>query len=342
MLHEKVSTWMTPEPITIAPDQSVLDAYHRMREHEIRRLPVVENGRLIGIITISDVRGLAPMGALSILEHNRLIGSTPVRRAMTPNPITISPDQSLGDAARLLMIHKFGGLPVVSGETVVGVISEADIFRLLIAEDWGSGPDTPVDLEWGEPVRLRNEEQIRIRPIRPDDAAGLQDSFVRMSPETIYDRFLGSKQHLSDAEARRLSRLDYERNMALVATVGPELDDPGSIIGVARYHLLDSEPGCAEFAIVVGDSYQRLGLGTLLMKRLIEYAYAHGVKTFLGITYPYNVRLVQFVYRSGLPVERTLHEGLVELRIELGPEPYSEVIAPLDHEHRNPQRTPPL
>jgi CBS domain-containing protein/RimJ/RimL family protein N-acetyltransferase len=324
MHREDVSTWMTPEPITIAPDRSVLDAYHLMREHEIRRLPIIEDGRLIGIITISDVRGLAPMGALSILEHNRLIGSTPVRRAMTPNPVTISPEQSLGEAARLLMVHKFGGLPVVEGETLVGVISEADIFRLLIAETWALRPDVPADIEWGERARLRSGDEVLIRPIRPDDAARLQDSFVRMSADTIYDRFLGAKQHLSDVEARRLSRLDYQRHMALVAVVDPDSDDPGSIVGVARYHVLDAEPGCAEFAIVVGDEYQRHGVGTLLMKRLIEYAFSHGIRTFLGITHPTNNRLIQFVYRSGLPVDRILTEGLVELRIELGPEAYAE------------------
>jgi len=326
MHHEKVGTWMTSEPITIAPDRSILDAYHVMREHEIRRLPVVEDGRLIGIITISDVRALAPMGALSILEHNRLIGGTPVRRAMTPNPITISSEQNLGDAARLLMIHKFGGLPVVDDEVLVGVISEADIFRLLIAETWQQGPDVPVDIEWGESTRLRSGEDVLIRPIRPDDAVGLQDSFVRMSPDTIYDRFLGSKQVLTDKEARQLSRLDYQRHMALIAVVDPDADDPGSIIGVARYHVLDSEPDCAEFAIVVGDVYQRLGLGTLLMRRLVEYAFAHGIRTFLGITHPNNNRLIRFVYRSGLSVERELVEGLLELRITLGPEPYPAVV----------------
>lgn len=336
MYHEAVSTWMTPEPITIEPDRPVLDAYHRMREHEIRRLPVVEDGRLIGIITISDIRGLAPMGVLSILEHNRLIGSTPVRRAMTPDPITVSPEQSLGEAARLLMVHKFGGLPVVEDGALVGVISEADIFRLLIAESWqtqpvSSGKSAPqVDLDWGERTILRNGADVLIRPIRPDDALRLQDSFVRMSPETIYDRFLGAKQHLSDREARQLSRLDYDRHMALIATVDPESEDAGAIIGVARYHTLEAEPGCAEFAIVVGDPYQRLGLGTLLMKRLIDYAFAHGIRTFLGITHPDNNRLIRFVYRSGLPVERTFNAGLVELRIELGLESYPESAQPLE------------
>jgi RimJ/RimL family protein N-acetyltransferase len=301
-----------------------------MQEHQIRRLPVVEDGQLIGIITISDIRGLAPMGVLSVLEHNRLIGSTPVRRAMTPDPVTISPEQNLGEAARLLMVHKFGGLPVVADGVLVGVISEADIFRLLVAETWQSHPgDAPapsIDLEWGERARLRDGQDVLIRPIRPDDAVGLQDSFVRMSPDTIYDRFLGSKQVLTDKEARQLSRLDYQRHMALIAVVDPDADDPGSIIGVARYHVLDSEPDCAEFAIVVGDVYQRLGLGTLLMRRLVEYAFAHGIRTFLGITHPNNNRLIRFVYRSGLSVERELVEGLLELRITLGPEPYPAVV----------------
>ena len=320
MERETVRTWMTPDPITIQLDRTVLEAFHIMKSHNIRRLPVLNGAELIGIITINDVRGLAPMGAFSILEHSNLVGNTPVARAMTPNPIVVSPEESIGEAARILMLHKFGGLPVVEDGALVGVISEADIFRLLIADTWQPLKDSTLEEDGEEWFRLHSGEEIRIRPIRPGDAARLQEAFNNMSYDTRYDRFLSSKQFLPDSEARQLAALDYAHHMALVAAMPVEGDE--QILAVARYTLLDAEPDTGEFAVVVADGYQKRGLGAHLMKRLMEYAHAHGVKTFLGITQPQNNRLQRLVARSGLPVAREIKDGLLELRITLGENPY--------------------
>lgn len=131
-----VKEWMTPDPITICPETTLPEANRLMKECGIRRLPVVEKGRLVGIITLGDVREASPSNAtsLSIYELNYLISRLTVGKMMTQDPITITPDTSIEAAARLMLEHKIGGLPVVDGARVVGIITESDIFRLLVTE----------------------------------------------------------------------------------------------------------------------------------------------------------------------------------------------------------------
>ena len=131
-----VKDWMTPDPITIAPTTTLPEAHRLMKECNIRRIPVVENGRLVGIVTLGDVREASPSQAssLSIYEMNYLISRLTVGQIMSREAITITPDTSIEAAARLMLEHKIGGLPVVDGERVVGIITESDIFRLLVIE----------------------------------------------------------------------------------------------------------------------------------------------------------------------------------------------------------------
>lgn len=316
MHNNTVQTWMTPSPLTIGPEDSVREAYEKMKRHHIRRLPVVDGDKLVGVITITDVRSLAPLGAMQILEQNAMLAETSIARVMTLNPITIAPDENVGEAARLMMKHKISGLPVVENRKLIGVISEADLLRLVIAEHWQPRIVSAASPDGVETIELSGGESITIRPIRPDDAKLLQTSFAQMSSQTIYDRFMAYKKVLPDQEARYLASLDYDRHMALVATKA-ESDIEETIIGVARYFVLDKEPSCAEFAIVINDAYQRKGLGTHLMMRLMEYAQAHGIYTFLGFAHGENYRLLRFVQRIGVPTEHKLKDGLWEIRVQL-------------------------
>ncbi|HXQ38725.1 MAG TPA: GNAT family N-acetyltransferase, partial [Anaerolineales bacterium] len=199
---------------------------------------------------------------------------------------------------------------------------------------------SPAGLDGEVMLKLRGGEWITIRPIRPDDAKRLQNSFAQMSSQTIYDRFMGYKKVLLDQEAHDLTSLDYDCHMALVAsTSGPNGEE--SIIGVARYYVLDDEPSCAEFAIVINDAYQRQGLGIHLFMRLMEYAQAHGICTFIGYAHGENYRLLRFVQRTGLPIERKLKDGLWEIRVQLAGIDFSkaEKFSPnnmeVEHEHQH-------
>lgn len=131
-----VKDWMTPDPITIAPTTTLPEAHRLMKECAIRRIPVVEQGRLVGIVTLGDIREASPSQAtsLSIYEMNYLISRLTVEQIMTRDPISITPDTSIEAAARLMLDHKIGGLPVIDGERVAGIITESDIFRLLVTE----------------------------------------------------------------------------------------------------------------------------------------------------------------------------------------------------------------
>jgi len=131
----KVREWMTTPAITVLPSVSVSAASELMHEYSVRRLIVTDNGTIVGIITLGDVREARPSDAttLSIWELNYLWSQLTVSQVMTHATFTIDPEDSIVDAAELMLEHKVSGLPVVDDDnTLVGVISEADIFRMLV------------------------------------------------------------------------------------------------------------------------------------------------------------------------------------------------------------------
>jgi CBS domain-containing protein len=109
-----------------------------MTDKQIRRLPVVKNSHVVGIVTLGDAREAEPSDAtsLSIWELNYLLAKLKVELIMTPKPITISADQTIGEAAAIMLKHKVSGLPVLSKEgQLVGIITESDIFRMVV-KNW--------------------------------------------------------------------------------------------------------------------------------------------------------------------------------------------------------------
>ena len=125
---------MTPDPLTVQPDDTLRTAQERMSECAWRRLPVVdENGRLVGIITDRDVR-LALNSPLVLRERwqdDMLINQTTVEVCMTPDPVVVAPDSPLQDAADMLLQRKISGLPVVDGDRLVGIITVTDLLGAL-------------------------------------------------------------------------------------------------------------------------------------------------------------------------------------------------------------------
>jgi len=135
MKQELVKDWMTRNVVTITPDTTLPEAHRLMTEKRVRRLPVMRNDFLVGIITLGDVRGAEPSGAtsLSIWELNYLLSQLKIEEIMTRNLITISPYATIGQAAETMLEYKVSGLPVVDGEMKpVGIITESDIFRMVV------------------------------------------------------------------------------------------------------------------------------------------------------------------------------------------------------------------
>jgi CBS domain-containing protein len=136
MRQQHVAEWMSTPPLIIAPSTSLEAAQRLMQQQHVRRLPVVDDGRLIGIITWGDLRAAQPSAAttLSIYEWRALLDKVTVAACMTRDPLTIAPDASVLEAAQLILDHRISGLPVVLDDAVVGVITESDLFRLLLSE----------------------------------------------------------------------------------------------------------------------------------------------------------------------------------------------------------------
>lgn len=132
-----VRMWMTDDVISAAPDTPIMEARDTMKQHMIRRLPVVKSDRLVGIVSQGDIQEAGPSGAtsLSIWELNYLLARITVEEVMTPvdELVSVSPDDPIETAAMLMRKHQIGGLPVVEGEDkLVGMITESDIFDVLI------------------------------------------------------------------------------------------------------------------------------------------------------------------------------------------------------------------
>jgi RimJ/RimL family protein N-acetyltransferase len=173
-----------------------------------------------------------------------------------------------------------------------------------------------LDLPQAEIVVLRDGTPVAIRPIRTDDGPRLQALFGRLSPESIYLRFLGQPKELPDDQAQRLANLDYRTQMAFVGTLVE--DGREEIVGVARYAQVPRMGSdAAEAGVVVEDRYQRLGLGTMLLQRLADYARSQGIRAFVASIHHSNTRILRFIRRSGLPVDRRIESGLWEIRVSL-------------------------
>ncbi len=125
---------MTRHPATVAPNDSIRVAIDRMREHHCRRLPVLEKGMLVGIVTDRDLRRAtnSPLVLRERWYDEFMLDHIPVRACMTETPITVTPQTPMVDAAKIMRDRKIGGLPVVDGDVLVGIVTETDLLNYLI------------------------------------------------------------------------------------------------------------------------------------------------------------------------------------------------------------------
>jgi acetoin utilization protein AcuB len=114
---------MSTDLTTVSPQESARRAWEIMRDRRIRHLPVMDNGRLIGVLSDRDLRG--------VLLSPGLAGAA-VSELMSERPITITPDAAVEDAASVLVAKKIGCLPVVDGERLVGIVTETDLLAVLV------------------------------------------------------------------------------------------------------------------------------------------------------------------------------------------------------------------
>jgi acetoin utilization protein AcuB len=181
---------MSKAPVTVTSQDSLATAQNKMRTGRFRRLPVVEDGKLLGIVTDRDVR-----------EHKGFLKQTKVNAVMTEKVVTVTPEITLEEAAKVLLKHKIGGLPVLEQGKLAGIITTSDIVQAfldvmgaseegvaridLLLEGEGydlSGATKTIAMEGGEILGLgtyreRWEENpvfyLRLRAADPDRIAGV-------------------------------------------------------------------------------------------------------------------------------------------------------------------------
>lgn len=129
-----VKLWMSTDLITIGPDQHLAEAENLLHRHSIRRLPVVENDQLIGILTPTNISNGLPsiIDPEHSADRDAIAANIPVRSLMTANPITIGPEDTIEEAASLMRQNKIGGLPIVQGKKLTGIISESNVLDALL------------------------------------------------------------------------------------------------------------------------------------------------------------------------------------------------------------------
>lgn len=121
--------------ITVAPEMPIMDALSLMKSRNIRRMPVVNaQDKLIGIVSDKDLLNAGPSDAttLSVWEINYLIGKIKVQQVMTRAVLTVAGETPIEEAARIMVDNKVGGLPVMEGDKIIGVITESDLFKILL------------------------------------------------------------------------------------------------------------------------------------------------------------------------------------------------------------------
>jgi acetyl coenzyme A synthetase (ADP forming)-like protein len=159
-------------------------------------------------------------------------------------------------------------------------------------------------------VVLRDGGSIHLRAIRPDDRERLLDHFHRLSPQSVYFRFFGAKRRLTEKDLDHFTGVDFDRAVALVATLGDGADE--RIIGVGRYAVVDGAPGArrAEVAFAVIDEHQGRGIGTALLERLAAIARRSGIGEFEADVLGENNRMLRMFATSGFRVTRSLAGGV--------------------------------
>jgi len=147
---------------------------------------------------------------------------------------------------------------------------------------------------------LHSGKRLEVRPIRPEDKGLLVGGFRLLSDETRQMRFLTAKPRLTTGDLRYLTEVDGINHVALVAV---EADDPSHIAAVGRFVRLADHPDTAEFAIVVGDPYQRQGLGRALGRALSAEAHARGIHRFTATVLSENEGVQKLIASIGEHLE---------------------------------------
>lgn len=182
----------------------------------------------------------------------------------------------------------------------------------------------PYPAHWEADVVLSDGGTAHLRPIAPADAELLQSFHARLSPESIYFRFFAPYPRLSARDVERFTTVDYDRRVALIATIGDEM------VAVVRYDRITDDE--AEVAFLVEDAHQGRGLASIMLEHLAAAAQERGVKRFIADTLPENRRMVNVFREVGYTAQQRFDEGVIRLTLDLAPtDTFTEVLQAREH-----------
>lgn len=174
-------------------------------------------------------------------------------------------------------------------------------------------PDYPEELE--EACTLPDGRIVHLRPIRPEDKPEHYALLERVSSEDRHYRFFASVKTVSHEAMTRFTRIDYDREMAFIASA--ETDGGGrETLGVVRT-IADADGREAEFAILVRSDLKHHGIGRALMEKAIRYAKTRGYSRLMGLVLPDNTAMIAFARHLGFTARRDPGEGVVKVELDL-------------------------
>jgi acetyltransferase len=187
-------------------------------------------------------------------------------------------------------------------------------YYTMTSDRYGHMATYPYPSHLASRYQLPDGQDIVIRPIRPEDAE-IEDTFVRnLSPESKYFRFMQSLQELTPEMLVRFTQIDYDREMAFIATT--ELNGKEAEIAVGRY-LTNPDGDSCEFAIVVGDDWRRKGIGTRIMMALMEVAKSKGLRTMEGEILSQNSKMLSLARKLGFAVRPVADDPTLQHAVKI-------------------------
>jgi len=163
--------------------------------------------------------------------------------------------------------------------------------------------------------RLRDGTPLAIRSVRSDDRDRMREAYARLSPEAIYLRLFAPKKDLSEPELTRLIEVDFDREVALVATIGAGTQE--SVIGGGRYVSANNDRRAAEVAFTVDGRYRGQGIASRLLQHLAAIARGRGITRFEAEVLAENRPMLAVFARSGLAMERRRDGSVVHVELTL-------------------------
>jgi acetyltransferase len=225
-----------------------------------------------------------------LMRLSYLVADYPEIIELDVNPLLATPDDAIALDARIVLDH----------ETV-----------LHPARPYSHLAIRPYPSEFTKQSKLKDGTEVLLRPIKPEDEPMWHDLVASCSPESIHLRFRYMFKATTHEMATRFCFIDYDREIAIVAET--EEDDNRKLIGVGRL-VADADHREAEYAILVSDPWQGMGLGTLLTDYCLEISKHWGVQSIVAEMAPENDRMIRMFERRGFEVDRSHSRDVVVAR----------------------------